>query len=160
MTKTVESTQPPVEMLDAGDARPWPVKVLTLLFFVQALGLFGLSVLNFDQAVLPEGGDFLQMVLTTLIDLNRTMAFGTLGLLAVVASFGFLWLGRTGWQTGMLVQGLGLLVAIGLYLRDGPVYVFGIMSYCILMVIYLHHPDVQQAFQTKRGQETKMDEAV
>jgi hypothetical protein len=157
----VEKKQPPpVEMLDAGDARSWPVRVLTLLLFVQAAGLIGLSIFNFDQSILQQESDFLQIILTSFIDLNRTMAFGALGLLAIVAGFGFLWLGRTGWLTGMLVQGLVLLAAIGLHLRGGPPYTFGLMGYCILMVIYLHHPDVQQAFQTKQTQGTKMDEAV
>jgi hypothetical protein len=53
----------------------------------------------------------------------------------------------------MLVQGLGLLVAIGLYLRSQPPYIYGVMAYCILMVFYLHHPDVQKAFQTKQMQD-------
>jgi hypothetical protein len=83
------------------------------------------------------------------------MAFGSLGLLALVAGLGFLWLWQTGWPTAMLVQGMGLLVSLGLYLRSNPPYIFGLMSYCILMVIYLHHPDVQQAFQTKKLQESE-----
>jgi hypothetical protein len=159
MTKAIETEKPPVEMLDAGDARPWPVKVLTLLFFVQALGLIGLAVFNFDQAVISEETIFLQILLSILTSLNQTLAFGTLSLLAIVAGFGFLWLWKTGWLTGIMLQGLLLLVAIGLYLRGGPIYVFGLMSYSILMIIYLHHPEVQQAFQTKQTQQQKMEEA-
>ncbi len=159
MTNAIDP-QKPVEMLDAGDARPWPVRVITLLLFIQALALIGLSVFSFDQAILQQESDFFQLVMASLTELTRTLAFGGIGLLAIVAGFGFLWLGRTAWLTGMLVQGLALLAAIGLYLRGGPVYTFGIMGYCIGMVIYLHHPDVQQAFQTKQTQETNLDEAV
>lgn len=159
MTKAVEKQQPPVEMLDAGDARPWPVKILTVLFFIQALALIGLSIFNFDQTVIAEGNNLGQIILSSITDLTRSIAFGTLGLMAIVAGFGFLWLGRTAWLTGMLLQGLLLLVAIGLYLRGGPIYTFGLMSYGIVMVIYLHHPDVQQAFQTKQTQSMTMDEA-
>jgi hypothetical protein len=79
-------------------------------------------------------------------------------LLAVVAAFGFLGLWRTGWPTAMLLQGLCLLVALGLYLRTAPPYALGLMSYSILMVIYLHHPEVQQAFQTKQLQKSQWPE--
>ena len=157
MTKAVE-TEKPVEMLDAGDARPWPVKILTLLFVVQALGLIGLAVFNLDQTAIPQEAEFSQILIIILTSLNQTLAFGTLSLLAILAGFGFLGLWKTGWLTGMLLQGLVLLVAIGLYLRGGPIYVFGLMSYSILMIVYLHHPDVQQAFQTKQTQQQKMED--
>lgn len=160
MTKALDTeNNPPVEMLDAGDARPWPVKILTILFFIQALGLIGLAIFNFDQSVILEEADFGQVLLIVLTSLNQALAFGTLSLLAIVAGFAFLGLWKTGWLTGMLLQGLVLLVAIGLYIRGGPIYVFGLMSYSILMVIYLHHPEVQQAFQTKQTQQQKMEEA-
>ena len=160
MTNVVDPQQPPIEMLDAGDARPWPVRVLTILLFVQALGLIGLSIFNFDQAIFQQASSLFQLFMASITELTRTFAFGTLGLLAIVAGFGFLWLRRTAWLTGMLVQGLVLLASLGLYLRDGPSYTFAIMGYCIVMVIYLHHPDVQTAFQTKQLQENKLDEAI
>jgi hypothetical protein len=156
----IDSQQPPVELLDAGEARPWPVRLLTLLLFFQAIGLFALSIYNFDQAVLDESPDFLQIIIISFTDLNRMMAFATLTLLTLVAAFGFLWLARTGWLTAILVQGLILLTAITIYLRGGPPYTFGLMSYAIFMVIYLHHPDVLQAFQTKQTQDKKLDESV
>jgi hypothetical protein len=34
------------------------------------------------------------------------------------------------------------------------------MGYSIFMVVYLHHPDVVQAFQTKETQEMQLDEAA
>jgi hypothetical protein len=43
MTDIVKSQEEPVEMVDAGDARPWPVRILTLLLLIQAGGLIGLS---------------------------------------------------------------------------------------------------------------------
>jgi hypothetical protein len=141
-------------MLDAAGARPWPVRILTILLFVQALGLIGLSIYSFNPEILQHEDEF-GAFLTFITEIPRTLAFGSLGLLAIVAGFGFLWLWRTGWPTAMLVQGLALLVAIGLYLRSHPPFIFGVMAYCILMVIYLHHPDVQKAFQTKQMQENK-----
>jgi hypothetical protein len=158
MANTVDTTEQPVEMLDAGDARPWPVRVSTILLFVQALGLIGLSIYSYDAAVLQQDSDFLHLVLTIFSDLTRTIAFGALGLLAFVAGFGFLGLWRTGWPTAILLQGLCLLASLGLYLRNAPPYIFELMGYCIFMVIYLHHPEVQQAFQTKQLQESNWPE--
>lgn len=152
MTEIVKNPQEPVVMVDAGNARPWPVRILTLLLLIQALGLFGLSVYSYNPEIL-ENQDEVRAILTFLTEIPRTIAFGSLGLLAIAAALGFLWLWRTGWPTAMLVQGLGLLVSIGLYLRSRPPYIYAVMAYCILMVFYLHHPDVQKAFQTKRMQE-------
>ena len=158
MTNTIETKEKPVVLMDAGSARPWPVRILTFLLIFQSLGFIGLSIFNYNPNSL-EQKDLLATILNFFTHLNRTMAFGSLGLLAIFAAFGFLWLWRTGWPTAMLVQGLGLLVSIGLYIRSHPPYIFGVMAYCILMVIYLHHPEVQQAFQTKQMQEDKWPDA-
>jgi hypothetical protein len=152
MTDIVKSQEEPVEMVDAGDARPWPVRILTLLLLIQAGGRIGLSAYSYNPEILNHE-DEVRAVVTFLTEIPRTIAFGSLGLLAIAAALGFLWLWRTGWPTAMLVQGLGLLVAIGLYLRSQPPYIYGVMAYCILMVFYLHHPDVQKAFQTKQMQD-------
>ncbi|MFZ0546379.1 MAG: hypothetical protein WAM60_13120 [Candidatus Promineifilaceae bacterium] len=160
MANPIGTTEQPAEMLDTGKARPWPVRVLTILLVVQAVGLFGLSVLNYNPTILQQENDLLGLLLTIFSELTRTIAFGALGLLAVVAALGFLWLWRTGWPLTMLLQGLCLLTSLGLYLRGGPPYIFAIMSYCILMVIYLHHPEIQQAFHTKQRQDTKMEDAA
>ena len=147
-----------VEMLDAGEARPWPVRALTLLLLLQAVGLIVLGVISFSPLDLSQENNLFPIIQIFLTNLTRTIAFGTLGALAVVAALGFLGLWRTGWPTAILLQGLTLLVTLGLYLRNAPPYIFALMSYCILMVIYLHHPDVQNAFQTKKIQEEKMED--
>lgn len=152
MTNVAKSPEEPVVMVDAGNARPWPVRILTLLLLIQAAGLIGLSVYSYNPEIL-EHEDEVRAVLTFLTEIPRTIAFGSLGLLAIAAALGFLWLWRTGWPTAMLVQGLGFLVTIGLYLRSRPPYIYAVMAYCILMVFYLHHPDVQKAFQTKQMQD-------
>jgi hypothetical protein len=149
---------PSAEMLDAGEARPWAVRVLTILLLVQAVGLIFLGVFNFNPLELPQESDIFLIILTSFTNLTRTIAYGTLGVMAVVAALGFLGLWRTGWPTAILLQGLTLMVTLGLYLRNSPPYIFALMSYCILMVIYLHHPDVQNAFQTKKIQEEKLED--
>lgn len=158
MANIVDTQEQPVEMLDAGEARPWPVRVSTVLLFLQAFGLIGLSIYGYDPAVIQQERDILDLILIIFSGLTRTIAFGSLGLLAFMAGFGFLGLWRTGWTTAILLQGLSLLVSLGLYLRTNPPYIFGLMIYCILMVIYLHHPEVQQAFQTKQMQESNWPE--
>jgi hypothetical protein len=158
MANTIDTQKKPIEMLDAGIARPWPVRILTILLFIQAAGLIGLSVFSYNPEILRQE-DEVRAILTFLTEIPRTLAFGSLGLLAIAAGLGFLWIWRTGWPTAMLVQGLGLLVSIGLYLRSNPPYIFGVMAYCIIMVIYLHHPEVQQAFQTKQMQTSEWSES-
>lgn len=158
MTNTIETKEKPVVLLDAGSARPWPIRILTFLLIFQALGLIGLSIFNYNPGILQQE-NLISAILTLFTELTHTLSFGSLALLAIFAAFGFHWLWRTGWPTAMLVQGLSLLVSIGLYIRSHPPYIFGVMAYCILMVIYLHHPDVQQAFQTKQMQEDKWPDA-
>ncbi|MCI0397436.1 MAG: hypothetical protein L0322_21215, partial [Chloroflexi bacterium] len=75
-----------------------------------------------------------------------------------MAGLGFLGLWRTGWPNAMLVQGLSLLLTLILYFREGPVYIYGLMLYSILMVVYLHHPEVQEAFKTKLAVEAELEE--
>jgi len=158
MTNTIDTKNQPVEMLDAGSVRPWPVRILTFLLFIQALGLIGLSIYSYKPDTLQQKS-VINIILTFFTALPRSLAFGSLGLLAIAAGLGFMRLWRTGWPTAMLVQGMGLLVSIGLYLRSNPPYIFAVMGYCIFMVIYLHHPDVQQAFQTKQLQESKWSDS-
>ncbi|MCI0643701.1 MAG: hypothetical protein L0332_20530 [Chloroflexi bacterium] len=153
---TPSKTRPPREMLQA--ERPWSVKILTLLLFLQAAGFVAISVtsanpINFAELTTPT------LFITTVAQtLTRTIAFSALALLAAMAGLGFLGLWRTGWPNAMLVQGLSLLLTLILYFREGPVYIYGLMLYSILMVVYLHHPEVQEAFKTKLAVEAELEE--
>jgi hypothetical protein len=75
--------------------------------------------------------------------------FIPLSLPALIAAIGFLRLWSSAWLNAMLVQGLSLAVAIGLYVGPQPPYVYAVMLYSIFMVAYMHYYDVRVTFHTQ-----------
>lgn len=147
-------TEANVKAPSASESRPWAVRALTLLLFLQAAGLFAIGLCNFLSLSYPGTGATSEATLTMVTrTLTNSLVFGALAILALVAAFSFMGLWRTGWSISMMVQGLGLLVALVIYFGDPQFYAYIMMVYGILMVIYLHHPDVQAAFQVKPAPE-------
>ena len=127
--------------------RPWPVKALTVLLFVQSLGLLILAAYNFitlDLAQAPATETLIALLYGTAAN---SLAFSALSLLALMAALGFFGLWRTAWLNSMVVQGLMLFVALVMYFQGERFYVFLMMAYGTFMVVYLHHPDVQATFR-------------
>jgi hypothetical protein len=147
MTSAADKNPPQSPTLLTAEERPWPVKALTVLLFVQSVGLLTLAVYNFITLDLGQA-----LVTETLIALlfgtaAGSLAFSALSLLALVAALGFFGLWRTAWLNGMVVQGLMLFIALVMYFQGERLYTFVMMVYGIFMVIYLHHPDVQATFR-------------
>jgi hypothetical protein len=125
-----------------------PVIILGWLLLFQAIGLVLISAVNFSRLnieweLIPQ--DFY-------VDLPaglRGWAFASLAILALITAVRFLRLRHTAWVHAMLLQGLSLLLAIGLYLQERPFYVYLIMLNCIFMVLYLNYSDVQVAFRSE-----------
>jgi len=127
--------------------RPRPITILTLLLFLQAVGLFDFGLFFFNGL-----GIRYTLMMTTLLaepvnTLIRGLVFGSLGLLALLAGIGFLRLWRTAWVVAMFLQGLCLVTALILYFDHKPAYVYLLMGYSILMVIYLNYSEVYATFQ-------------
>jgi hypothetical protein len=152
---TASDTRLPEKQAAPTESRPWPVKAITLLLFLQTAGLLTIAAYNFNRLDLSAATTPLAILLLVLSVLTSSIAFSALALLNVVAAVSFLGLWRTGWSNAMLVQGMTLLVALVLYFRGGgtraphPFYIYFLMVYGIFMVIYLHHPDVQAAFHVR-----------
>jgi len=170
--------------------RTWAVTAVGLLLLFQAIVLAGLSPLliavEFSRlpasAWAPLIGDdgfqdsdldrLLALPESTLeslaeeLDLERMadvatgIVFMPLSVLAIVAVFGFLGLWRSAWTLALLLQGLTLLTALLLYLDRKPWYIYILMLYSIVMVLYLHDGDVQQAFRIQPVAQEQPDAVI
>jgi hypothetical protein len=130
--------------------RSRPVTILGWLIFLQALGLYSLSGFNFlrinvDGVISPE--DFylnLPLIL-------EGVAFAALAVLATVTAIRIFRLRPSAWVHAVALQGMSLMLAIGLYLQSKPFYVYFIMTYCIFMVLYLNYSDILLALQADQN---------
>lgn len=111
--------------------RPWPVKLLALLFVLEAFG--------FIAALWLSGGRLPYLILGPAAALSALLLW-------------LLW--SPGWAFAILVQGVTLLVTLLEYkqLATDTTYTayttYPLMAFAIFMVIYLHNPDVRAAFMT------------
>lgn len=115
--------------------RPWPTVAVLLLLLGQVAGY--LAITGFHL------GLFAALVLPMF-----TMSFALVALAvgAFLAAVSNLLRAPSAWLNTMLVQGLGLAVALVLYLGERPYYTYLIMLYCVMVVVYLMLPGVQAAF--------------
>ncbi len=124
--------------------RPWPVKALTWLLALESvlLGLTGFFHLQGSESVLD-----------LLLEHPFFAAFIPLGLLALIATLGFLQLRPGAWVIAMLVQGLTLLTALVAYFGAGSRSpVLYIMMFCaVIMVLYLNYAEVPLVFRVQPG---------
>ena len=145
MTRTAETRH-------RAPARPWPVTALGLLLLVQALALLGIGAGQL-LAASWKLGITLDTVAEQLPHALRGILFVALALLALLVALNFFRLRRGAWMSAMLVQGFGLLLALGVYLRDrpgaAPHYSYLMMVYGLFMVIYLNYGEVQAAFRPR-----------
>lgn len=75
------------------------------------------------------------------------LAFSILSILAVLAAIGFFFLRHSGWLSGMLTQGLSLLVSLIIYSLGNEILSAQItMLYSIFMVLYLNSFNIRGAF--------------
>jgi hypothetical protein len=59
-------------------------------------------------------------------------------------------LAKRAWQAAMTLQGFGLLVGLINYLRDRPNFIG--MALGVILVLYLNHREVQDAFRLGSSQ--------
>ena len=146
-------TRTPKTKSRAPARRPWPVTALGLLLLLQSAALFALGTISLLATSLKLGIT-LETVSEELPHAARGSLFIALALLALLVAINFLRLRPGAWLSAMLVQGLTLLLALSLYLRDHPGgrlhYLYLIMLYGLFMVVYLNYGDVLAAFRPKR----------
>lgn len=84
---------------------------------------------------------------TTVLEIY--LVFNILSILAVLAAIGFFFLRHSGWLSGMLTQGLSLLVSLVIYSLGSQILSAQItMLYSIFMVLYLNSFNIRGAFGT------------
>jgi len=137
--------------------RSHPVTMAGLLLLTQALGFLvagPILITLFGQAdastqtfqLLFSGRSF-----SLSHGVGTSMLFMPLSIPALVAGIGLLRLRTSAWTLAMLTQGLGLTMALVLYSRDKPIYIYPLMIYSIVAVLYLNYNDVQVEFRPKTG---------
>ena len=117
------------------------VTVLGLHLLLQSAVLFGVGVYDLSRAAAGPAG-FALDELTSFVG-------GTIALLApltLAAAVNFLARRRGGWLLAVLSQGIGLVLALVLYSRGEPWYVYPVLAFHIVMVLYLNVDDVQAWF--------------
>ena len=125
-----------------------PIVVIGLLLLVQAAGLTGVVAYELSRVdwrrLNPESFSEQAFGAAT------SLLFAPSAVLAFLAAMGFLFLSRRGWLLAALSQGASLAICLWLYSGPAPLYVYGVMVYCILMVLYLNSHDVRVVFHSGR----------
>ena len=135
--------------------RARPVTVVGLLLLAQSWGLLG-----FGPALIALFGQSeASSPVFELISQGRTFSLGRgigtsvvfmpLCVPALVAGVGLLRLRQSAWTLAMLTQGLTLTMALVIYSRQEPIYIYPLMIYSIVVILYLNYNDVQIAFQPR-----------
>lgn len=135
-------------------SRPWAVSVAGILLIIQSIGFFLLSAANFPTGLNWQPTQFGEYF-GLMYHLIPTTLYGFLGFISFLASIDFLRIRPNAWSIALGVQGFALFGALVQYFGSRPLKIYPMMAYCIFMVIYLHHNEVQEAFEQKH----KLDRA-
>lgn len=135
-------------------SRPGSVTILSWLLVLEGLGMILVGAINlgarnfawdlaieerlFDLPFVLQGGAFL-----------------IVGWFALVVAVGFYRMWRQAWLYATSLQGMTLLVALIIYFRTRPIYVYPMMIFGIFMVLYLVNHDVRAAFESRRPEEAE-----
>jgi hypothetical protein len=130
------------------------VTALGLLLLLQAIGLLVVGLFQYRAVRLSNAAQVLELPPgELLVAITHHSILGVLfiplSLPVLIAAIGFLRVWSSAWLNAMLVQGLSLAVAIGLYVGPKPPYVYAVMLYSIFMVAYMHYYDVRVTFHTQ-----------
>ena len=129
-------------------ARPWTVRIVGLLLFLQAIAYVALTVyllLPFDWRATAEQQNYI-MPPQQIDALSIGFLLIPVAILVVLSAIGFLLLRRGGWLLAMAMQGATLLGCLTFYFDTKPPAIFPIMVFCIVMAFYLNSFDVRVAF--------------
>jgi hypothetical protein len=133
----------------------WPVRAISLLLVVQALGLFGVNAWLLTGVDWEREFAYVFLSLTALDTLSFSTMFTVIAVVALFTAFAFFLRRRSAWLVAMTLQGVILFCCLWIYflttshLRASPV-IYLIMLYSILLVLYLNTTDVRQAFAVRQ----------
>jgi uncharacterized membrane protein (Fun14 family) len=138
-------------MAELDETRRRPVRVISLLLFLQAVGLAGVAaygVLQVDWQQLRAGassGQEIQAVRAVTV----VLFFAPPTVLALLGALGCLFSFRWGWILAEFAQALSVGACLILYSDWNPSFVYPVMLYCIVMILYLNSQDVRVLFQSR-----------
>jgi hypothetical protein len=120
------------------------VGIVSILLVVQAMGFGGIRFFMPEslQEILHE-----PLLTTPLFAVFADAVLMPLALLTLLASVGFYFVLRAGWLLAMLVQGFTQLGCLVFYFQLKPGFVYPVMTYCIMMVLYLNSYSIRVTFQ-------------
>lgn len=120
-----------------------PIRLIGLLLLMQAVGLAGIVAYELSRV---DWRRAISESLAQVIEAAVSLLFVPSAVLALLAALGFLLMSRRGWILAALSQGASLAICLWLYSGPAPLYVYGVMVYCILMILYLNSQDVRVVF--------------
>jgi uncharacterized membrane protein (Fun14 family) len=138
-------------MAELDETRRRPVRVISLLLVLQAVGLAGIAaygVLQLDWQQLQAGASSHQEIQAARA-ITVLIFFATPTLLALVGALGCLFSFRWGWILAEFAQALSVGACLILYSDWNPSFVYPVMLYCIVMILYLNSQDVRVLFQSR-----------
>lgn len=115
----------------------------------QLLSLLPTSVKMWVIASLGAVNEELLSKMTETTFVSIGLLFIVLSTMAILAAISFLRTEQNAWTAAMLVQGLNLLMALLLYFRGKPWYVYVMMLYSVPIVLYLNYHEVRVVFQSR-----------
>jgi hypothetical protein len=131
--------------------RPRSIGIATGLLVIQGLGLLGYGIYQlithgWGFSAVVRGWRYIPFPLFE--SLSSGIILTVLGAVTLLVAVAFLALTRYAWQAAMTLQGFGLLVGLINYLRHRPNYIG--MALGVLLVLYLNHQEVQEAFRLRK----------
>ncbi len=136
-------------MMEPGKTSYRPVRVIGLLLILEVIGLVGLGAFEFLQ-VDWQRVRFEEEPSQQVVEVLAFVLFAPPAVLTLLSALSFLLLRRRGWLLAAIAQGLSVAVSLWLYSMFQPIYVYPIMTYCVLMILYLNSQDVRVVFHLKR----------
>lgn len=138
-------------MAELDETRRRPVRVISLLLVLQAVGLAGVAVygvLQLDWQQLQAGAPSRQEV-QAVRAVTVLLFFAPPTVLALLGALGCLFSFRWGWILAEFAQALSVGACLILYSDWNPSFVYPVMLYCIVMILYLNSQDVRVLFQSR-----------
>ncbi|MDQ5827355.1 MAG: hypothetical protein M3441_24625 [Chloroflexota bacterium] len=139
----------PEGVMEPGKTSYRPVRVIGLLLILEVIGLVGLGAFEFLQ-VDWQRVRFEEEPSQQVVEVLAFVLFAPPAVLTLLSALSFLLLRRRGWLLAAIAQGLSVAVSLWLYSMFQPIYVYPIMTYCVLMILYLNSQDVRVVFHLKR----------
>lgn len=134
--------------------RLWPIRAISLLLIIQAIGLLGISLYLFSSVDWESEFNDVALSVNALETASFIGFFVPVAAFMIFAAIGFFFLWRIAWLIAMITQGSSLFGALSIYFTFTSAlsqarFIYLIMLYSIVLVLYLNTNDVRITFQSK-----------